>query len=217
MVETVGEGHERSTYRLRGLATALSWLLGVGIALSLVSAFASIHRGQMVGDLRDDPYSHSYSELDSADTLVANTALLNLLVLVAVSVMLIVWAWRATKNLQGWGVELERGPGWAIGGWFVPIGNLFIPYQVIRDTWVLAPSPDGSLPQKRNGPWFTAWILHLISGAVGLRSMFSSPDDDLRMIQASNYLAGVSDIIWIAAAVALIVAVRQISDRHDRR
>ena len=217
MVETVGEGLERSTYRLRGLATALSWLLGVGIALSLVSAFASIHRGQMAGDLRDDPYSHSYSELESADTLVGNTASLYLLVFVAVSVMLIVWAWRATKNLQGWGVELERGPGWAIGGWFVPIGNLFIPYQVVRETWMLAPSPVGSLPQQRNGPWFAAWIMWLVSGALGARSVFSWSDDDLRTMQASDYLAGVSEIIWIAAAVALIVAVRQISDRHDRR
>ena len=216
-METVDESLDRSTYRLRGLATALSWLLGVGIALSVVSAFALIHRGQIIGDLRDDRYSHSYSEIDTADTLVATTSWLGLLLYAAVLVMLIVWAWRATKNLQGWGVELERGPGWAIGGWFVPIGNLFIPYQVVRETWMLAPSPVSSLPQQRNAPWFAAWIMWLISGALGWQSFFSSSDDDLRTKQASDYLAGVIDIIWIAAAGALIVAVRQISDRHDRR
>jgi hypothetical protein len=217
VVETVDENLERATYRLRGLATALSWLLGMGIAMSGFSAIALIRRGQMIGDLRDDRYSHSYSEMDNADTLVFATYVWGLLLYFAVLVMLIVWAWRATKNLQGWGVELERGPGWAIGGWFVPIGNLFIPYQVVRETWMLAPSPDGSLPQERNGPWFAAWIMWLISGALGWQSFFSSSDDDLRTMQASDYLAGVSDIIWIAAAVALIVAVRQISDRHDRR
>ncbi len=47
----------------------------------------------------------------------------------------IVWSYKAyrfTEDLAGTNRKWRRG--WSIGGWFTPIGNLFIPFLVIRET-----------------------------------------------------------------------------------
>src|SRR5262245_14862724 len=53
------------------------------------------------------------------------------LVLVYTAVVFIVWLYRARRNLAIWGIlGLGWGPGWAIGGWFIPLANLLIPKLV---------------------------------------------------------------------------------------
>ena len=48
----------------------------------------------------------------------------------------ILWLFRASRNLRALGNQsVEYSPGWAIGAWFIPIGNLFIPYQVTAEIW----------------------------------------------------------------------------------
>jgi hypothetical protein len=43
-------------------------------------------------------------------------------------VVFIVWFHRAYGNLGALGVDRPRhGRGWAIGAWFIPIANVFIP------------------------------------------------------------------------------------------
>ena len=39
---------------------------------------------------------------------------------------------------------MSRGAGWAIGPWFVPILNLFRPWQIAVETW------EGSDPDMRD-------------------------------------------------------------------
>ena len=51
-------------------------------------------------------------------------------------VFFLVWIYRAHKNLKALGAtDLNYSPGWAIGGFFVPILNIVRPYQVITEIW----------------------------------------------------------------------------------
>jgi hypothetical protein len=52
-------------------------------------------------------------------------------------VLQLLWLHRAYRNLTLVGSQAtDRMPGWAVGRWLVPILNLVIPYQVMRELWV---------------------------------------------------------------------------------
>ncbi len=51
-------------------------------------------------------------------------------------VLLIVWVNRTYVTLPELGAhELQGSPGGAVGWWFVPIANLFKPFQYLREIW----------------------------------------------------------------------------------
>lgn len=76
-------------------------------------------------------------------------------------------AYRIVPALSG--DPTDRTPGWAAIGYFIPIGNLWIPYQVMREIW------DGSDPHAVEvDPWATRsaaflgvwWGLWIASGVL---------------------------------------------------
>lgn len=73
-----------------------------------------------------------------------------------VYVIFLIWFHRAATTARDLGVPARRSPGWAIGGWFIPFGNLFLPYQSASDLF-----PPGHEDRKVVGPW---WGFYLGSG-----------------------------------------------------
>ncbi|MBM4060067.1 MAG: DUF4328 domain-containing protein [Planctomycetes bacterium] len=51
------------------------------------------------------------------------------------AIAVIVWLRRAYENAASAGMRLRHGLGWSIGGWFVPIANLWVPVQIVGDTY----------------------------------------------------------------------------------
>ena len=73
---------------------------------------------------------------DDADTFVSVVVLALLVCSVTIFVLLIIWMWRVAKNAELTGRTQPRfGPGWAIGGWFIPLASLVIPVLVMQDLW----------------------------------------------------------------------------------
>lgn len=60
------------------------------------------------------------------------TALSGLVTIGAV-VLLLVWQFRAARAARALGYPARHRPGWGVGSWFVPVVNLWFPYQAIRD------------------------------------------------------------------------------------
>ncbi|MFD5148807.1 DUF4328 domain-containing protein [Streptomyces sp. NPDC058401] len=70
------------------------------------------------------------------DTLMALAAALQMPVLVATAVVFIIWFHRAHTNAKAFRPDVAtRSSGWAIGGWFIPFGNLVIPCRMAREIW----------------------------------------------------------------------------------
>jgi hypothetical protein len=67
-------------------------------------------------------------------SLPAFTALapLNLLAL-AFGVITLVWQHHAATTARALGYPARRTPGWGVAFWFIPIVNLWMPYQALRD------------------------------------------------------------------------------------
>jgi Domain of unknown function (DUF4328)/Protein of unknown function (DUF2510) len=112
---------------------------------------------------RSAPAFHGSSTLNPL------TSLLSLLTIVAV-VFACIWQYRAASAARALGVPAKHSPGWGVGSWFVPVVNIWMPYQAIRDC--LAPEDPNRPLVLRWWLIFTAtWILNAAASAA---SFFSS-------------------------------------------
>jgi hypothetical protein len=55
------------------------------------------------------------------------------LVLLPVEIVFLVWQYRAAQVARALRYPALHSPGWGIGCWFVPVVNLWMPYQALRD------------------------------------------------------------------------------------
>jgi hypothetical protein len=58
-----------------------------------------------------------------------------LIVLLGIAAIVVecVWQFRAASAARAMGLPAKRSPGWGVGFWFIPVVNLWMPYQAIRD------------------------------------------------------------------------------------
>src|SRR5512133_3434057 len=121
--------------RTSGLATALVALLAAQIALIAAEIVARYVQADVLRDLQATG-SVTQHTLDTADGWVSGTAAIDGLVFVAAVVVWCVWQHHAQANavvLSGGGLRFT--PGWAVGWWFIPIANLWKPFQTVRELW----------------------------------------------------------------------------------
>ena len=129
------------------------------------------------------------------------------------------WFHAAHKNLAAGGLrKLSYTPGWAVGGFFVPILSLFRPYQVMGEVWrgssyLAAPGDTSSWREKRESPlvgvWWGCYVVAQITGLIGARLLHAEGDADGYLTSAWISLS--SDGLEVAAAVAAVALVLQIS------
>jgi hypothetical protein len=94
---------------------------------------------------------------------------LGLVALVALVVTL-VWQHRAASAARALGLPSTHSPAWGVGSWFVPIVNLWFPYQAIRDCLPLEDPNRGHILR-----WWLAYMASgVVSGAAFVGALFSS-------------------------------------------
>lgn len=142
---------------------------------------------------------------------------LSYVVMFATAVVFIVWMYRYWGQLVAVkGTASRHGRGWTIGGWVVPVANLWIPKQMMDDYWRHTGT---SAPRGLKEPvspllhlWWAAWlvgaVLQQVSGAM-------EPGDEGSW--HAFYLVTVSsDAIWAVAAVLVAVIVGRLVTRLSR-
>lgn len=113
----------------KGLSKAMIILYGLASALALLVGFALYSRKGAWDDFVAG--NNSLSDLDAADGLVGGAILMQFLVIIAAAIVTCLWARRIAKNAISRGA-MNVSPGLAAGGWFIPIGWLFVGFSQLR-------------------------------------------------------------------------------------
>jgi len=98
------------------------------------------------------------------------------LIYLASVIFVAMWIHRAHANLFEAGLEgLEFSPGWSVGWFFVPIANLFKPFQAMREVWNRSHGHDdgyNALTPSDLGAWWGCFIVGniLINIATNMES-----------------------------------------------
>jgi hypothetical protein len=139
-------------------------------------------------------------------------------IFVATAVVFLMWLHRSSKNLPAFGQwnSPSHSAAWAVGSFFVPIVNLFVPYQAIKEVWQksrpsesqsfsFSTSPPGFFP-----PWWGFWLASNIATNIYFRMIGAELGRETVAV-----VGIVSEILSIVAAGLAIQVIREIDRRQQ--
>ncbi len=170
------------TYILLGLATLYAFVL-LGSVVNWLLVIEAADQGTL-----------TQARLDTATETLSNAGSSFLLFYVCAGIAFLAWMSRAVDNTPPLGVGVpDTSPTGAIVWWFVPIANLFKPYQVIADLnrRMAAAQPRTWLP--------LAWWILFIGCGVGSTFLGRLPEPDT--------IDGARSMTWVQIGVEVGLVV----------
>jgi len=208
--------------RLDGLKTSLVVLFICTALAALATVGALANRVQVIDDLRKASFltAELARRAHNADDAVGGAAAALVISVLATGVVFIIWMWRASKNAQVLSRTSPRfGPGWSIGGWFIPFANLVIPVLIVQDLWRASgptTSPGSGWRRESGSGLVGSWWGFLVAGSLVSRATSASGNslDDLR----SQNQAALSGYVFltVAAVLAAVMVVKLTQRFNDR-
>ncbi|MHB8220241.1 MAG: DUF4328 domain-containing protein [Acidimicrobiales bacterium] len=123
-------------------------------------------------------------------------------VLLGTDIVLLIWQFRAASAARLLGLPARRSPGWGVGSWFIPVVNLWLPYQAICDCL-----PSGHPGRRRVLRFWLALVAaECCSTAVPFTAAFSR-------LAGVVLLAGAAGI-WLLVALSLHAVMRDVAVAH---
>ena len=181
------------------------------------------HLAAIVGLTASMWYLYSTEAFIDPETLMAlGTGQLVLSVLIFAAMIVVgIWIYRVSANAHTLSDEMTISPGWAVGWYFVPIANLFKPFQAMKEVWLAShfrgnwhgePTP-GLL-----GWWWALWIVTNILSSISFRIGVEQPE----VLAPGPVVAldGLGTLLTVPLCLILIRMMQQLSHaqlhaRHD--
>ncbi len=201
----------------------LKSFLGLYCAFALISLWSDWLEVQMLQRMVDGAIV-AEGEADTNDERQLMIYGASILVYLMTAIVFMRWTYLASRNARSLVDEkLEYSPGWAVGWFFVPIANLWKPYQVMIElfkashpdyieNWSEAPST----PEISR--WWTVWIFAFVIGRVSSR--MSMRAETTEQLLGSSQVLLVCDVISVALGIAAIMLVSKLQswqiEKFDR-
>ena len=150
-------------------------------------------------------YSES-SPLVMTDLLLA---FIGILIFLVTAVTFLRWVHRANKNSHGFGAaDMRFTPGWCVGYYFIPILNLFRPYQCMKEIHQVSQDPVNWKAQKASSmvsQWWALWILSMIINRIDFQYALTAESfEDLSVSFAVTVVARVIGIVLCVSAIRMV-------------
>jgi hypothetical protein len=200
------------------LARGVLVLLGIQAFLALASMLSSLLQVQLLSRaLAGEEISETEASLNDVREL--GIGILTILAAIVSGVVFLRYLGRANHNARALGADdLSATPGWTIGSYFVPIVNLWWPYQILQEIWKASAAESGpwkSRPGSSLIGWW--WGVRLIDSFVNqavfrLSMAESAPIPNLERLIATTWLdfaAAGLDILLLVLSFWLIQRLQQ--------
>jgi hypothetical protein len=193
-----------------GLTRTTQWSLYILGALVLASiATALFERNLLTRTLAGE----GVLELaEMSDTVMTGLAFAVVAAWIFSAVYSLRFIYRANLNAQRLGADLEYSPGWAVGYYFIPILNIWKPYQAMREIWQASESPRNWQRMDRPGLLPAWWALWLLAGFIdnAAARLALRGGDDLDGLLTTNAVSIVSDLVWVPLIILFYILITRI-------
>ena len=137
-------------FDLTGLAKITVWLIAASLIVTY-GAFA-LNLSQVGWDMESYLLAQDPDVIDWAATALGFAA----------TIAAAIWIYRASWNARQLQPDARRiGPGWAVGWHFIPVANLWKPWQAMRQCWNSSTNPRGDIDAPAPTfmrMWWLCWI-----------------------------------------------------------
>jgi hypothetical protein len=208
---------------MSGRAKALMVLLCICTGLATITVVFDVMEYSLLDRIERADFAsrgEAVSAVEANDNRQKSMGVVQIGFLLFTGILFIAWFFGMYTNLAGMSRRTRFGTGWAIGGWFVPILNLWRPKQIADEIYLASDPQYGSGDPKWTANtvtpflhwWWGVWIVALLAGRVSTTlSRDTTSVDDLK----DAVLAGlVSDFLLVIAGFLAIIVVRTLTDRQ---
>lgn len=215
--ETVKEYSGMNTRPNRQRAKTLLVLIWIVLGLEILSLISGVLQYNLIAIVANG------GEITNEEALANDlreqiVGILYLIAYVASGIAFIMWFRRAYFNLHQKVRHLSFSEGWAAGCWFVPIVNLFRPYQIMKELYdetkryILDKdyTVSTNLTTKFLGLWWTLWIINGILGQVIFR--YSSNAETVSELMNMTTLDIIGSVIGIPLGFVTLKIIKDYSD-----
>ena len=186
----------------------LTLLLWASAAVAAVDLVSSLFQLDLLDRIKDGATVEP-AAADAGDVRQGLIAIASVIVAITTTVVFAMWIYRANDNARRLGAAgMQFTPGWAVGWYFIPIANLFKPYQAMKEIWQASADPVHwpDVPRGALLPWW--WFFFLVSNAfdnaAGRLSFAAKSVSDLLAGSAIEIASDALDVIAAFVALALV-------------
>ncbi|MFD0022251.1 DUF4328 domain-containing protein [Streptomyces sp. NPDC058382] len=120
----------------------------------------------------------------------------------------------------------RTSPGLAVGAWFIPVANWWLPKQITDDIAAASEGPPQvdayGYPVRRAGGgtatgWWVAWVISSVFAAFAWIQFATVDEGDYEGLRTGLFLLAVSDLALAGAGIAGAIVVRQLTSAQDAR
>lgn len=188
-------------------AISLIWVvMVVNLLVTLLDIWGGIIFGQ---EYTADYYDEDNIPLLIYAVIVGMGGILTFGVAIISAVTFIMWFRRAYYNLHQTPIPLSYSERWAAIGWFVPIMNLFVPFQIMKDLYQKTniifqqnlKTCSIQLKTSNLAPWWILWIITEIIDRIVFRVVIEGVEGPF--VESMSIISAVLTVIcgWITIKI----------------
>jgi hypothetical protein len=150
-----------------GLGLWVKILLGGSAVFGLINAITlqdKIRTGSFVITVNPSGQAQAIHSLPISTPLIPLAQLLS----IGTIVLWLMWQHRVTRNVWAKGIRIATSPGWAVGWWFIPFANLFMPAVAVQHVY------RASAGEQKHSAWLVTgwWLAWMVPTLVFIPAVF---------------------------------------------
>jgi heme/copper-type cytochrome/quinol oxidase subunit 2 len=190
--------------------SVLSEIVFLGSTLFEISAFRTLINPDPSWQLSDADIDEMFGRVDFINGIVG---LIYLVVWVVVTIFCAVWICRASANARTIQPSENRvRPGWAVGYFFVPIINLWMPFKAMKQIWNSSHSPDGCIDDDAPGffmVWWGAWLVGNAGSSAATRAYSRAETPEAAL--TADWVFVFSSVVLTVSALQFMRIIREVA------
>jgi len=200
-----------------GLTKWTKWFLYAQVVIAVIAVVSSVLEYQLLTDFKYGVYTSQELAIaagEANDALQGIVGILQLIIVVVSGILILKWIYRSNYNARQLGAtEMAFTPGWSIGWYFIPIANLWKPYQAMKEIWKASSNPQSWNSQSVSSllPWW--WFFWIISNMFGNASFrLAMRAEEINELIAANLVTLLSDMTDIPLSLIVIGIISKVHE-----
>ena len=220
MTDTSSENADtlpRSARKFATLTRWVIWLLYAQIAIAIAAIVSNYLEYAFLSDLAygvyDNDQIRGHNEESASHLRQLVVSVVGIVLAIVCGILILIWIHRANRNVRQLGAEdMQFTPGWAVGWHFIPIANLWKPYQAVVEIWKASADPLNWQEQARPNVlpwWWVAWILAWVVQQASARLFRNAYE--IGEFLAANVFSQCALVLFIALCIVFLRIVTNIA------
>jgi hypothetical protein len=201
---------------IAGVQQALFVVMSIALAGASLYLLSAINQYLVLSDLKNLDFTTEQEMVDrvvQADDFITNSLAVYGISSVVFIIIFMVWCNKTSKNLNDSGYRPEKSSGWAVGSFFIPIGNIFFIFGTFKDLLTGLGKFFPVINSERQKSMKIWWIVSVIGGLFSNTSGATITEDS--NIDEIMTAAGIEIASALVIVIGLVFGVKAFKQLRD--